>query len=53
MYKTYVDVQNAIIGEIQILREQLAKEKYNTELNKLTEEQLSEIKKIYPKKIVE
>tara|TARA_R110002051_G_scaffold1113_2_gene5630 strand:- start:11 stop:916 length:906 start_codon:yes stop_codon:yes gene_type:complete len=53
MYKTYVDVQNAIIGEIQILREQLAKEKYNTELDKLTEEQQSEIKKIYPKKIVE
>lgn len=53
MYKTYIDVQNAIIGEIQILREQLAKEKYNTELDKLTEEQQSEIKKIFPKKIVE
>ena len=53
MYSTYVEVQNAIIEEIQILREQLAKEKYNTELNKLSEKQQSEIKKTYPKKIVE
>lgn len=53
MYKTYVDVQNAIVGEIQILREQFAKEKYNLEIDNLTEEQLSEIKKVYPQKIVE
>lgn len=53
MYKTYVDVQKAIVGEIQILRKQLAKEKYKTELDKLTEKQLIEIKYIYPQKIVE
>ncbi len=52
-YKTYVDVQNVIAEEINFLREQLAKEKYSNELDKLTEEQLAEIKKIYPQKIVE
>lgn len=53
MYKTYIDVQNAIVGEIRHLRAKLAKEKHNTELDKLTEEQLSEIKKVYPQNIVE
>ncbi len=53
MYSTYIDVQNAILGEIRLLRDKLAKEKYNTELNKLTEEQLSEIKKVYPQNLVE
>ena len=53
MYKTYIEVQNAIVGEIRQLRDKLAKEKYNTELDKLTEEQLSEIKKVYPQNLVE
>jgi len=53
MYKTYIEVQNAIVGEIRHLRGKLAKEKYNTELDKLTEEQLSEIKKVYPQNLVE
>lgn len=53
MYKTYINVKNTIVGEIQILREQLAKEKYNAEFDKLTEKQQSEIKKVYPIKIVE
>lgn len=53
MYRTYIDVQNAIVGEIRHLRDKLAKEKYNTEFDKLTEEQLSEIKKVYPQKLIE
>jgi len=53
MYKTYIEVQNAVVGEIRHLRDNLAKEKYNTELDNLTKEQLSEIKKIYPQKLVE
>lgn len=53
MYKTYMDVQNAIVSEIRHLRAKLAKEKYNMELDKLTEEQLSEIKKVYPQNMVE
>ena len=53
MYKRYMDVQNAIIGEINDLREELAKEKYNTTFNKLTKEQADIIKKIYPENIVE
>ena len=52
-YKNYVEVQNAIVGEIRDLRIQLAKEKYNMDLDSLTEEQLFEIKKIYPQKLVE
>ncbi|WJJ96550.1 ExbD/TolR family protein [Algibacter luteus] len=53
MYRTYIDVQNAIVGEIQHLRNKLAREKYKTELDKLTEEQQSEIKKVYPQKLIE
>lgn len=53
MYKVYIDVQNAIVGEIRVLRKQLAKEKYNKKLDNLTEEQLSEIRKVYPQKLVE
>lgn len=53
MYRTYIDVQNAIVGEIQYLRDKLAKEKYNAELDKLTEEQQFEIKKVYPQKLIE
>jgi len=52
-YKTYIEVQNAMVGEINNLREQLSKERYNVELDKLSEEQFTEIKKIYPQKIVE
>lgn len=53
MYRTYIDVQNAITSEIRHLRENLAKEKYNTELDNLSEEELSEIKKIYPQIMAE
>ncbi len=53
MYKTYVDVQNVINEEIRLLRQQLAQEKYSTELDKLTKEQLFEIKHVYPQKLVE
>ena len=47
-YAKHIDLQKAITEEIQILRKELAKERYNTALDKLTEEQRSEIKKIYP-----
>jgi biopolymer transport protein ExbD len=53
MYKTYIEVQNIIFGEIRSLREQFSKEKYNMELDNLTDEQLTEVKKIYPQKIIE
>lgn len=52
-YKMYIDVQTVIIEEIQYLREKIAKEKYNTALDKLKDEQLNEIKKIYPLIFVE
>jgi Biopolymer transport protein ExbD/TolR len=53
MYKTYIEVQNVIVEEIRHLRENLAREKYNIELDKLSEEQLTEIKKIFPQNIME
>ncbi len=53
MYQTYIDVQNAIVGEIRELREKLAKQKYNSALEDLTKEQLSEIRKIYPQNWIE
>ena len=43
----------AIVGEINYLREKLAKEKYNEELDKLTKDQLAEIKAIYPQNLAE
>ncbi|MCB4800274.1 ExbD/TolR family protein [Neotamlana laminarinivorans] len=52
-YSTFIDVQNAIVGEIRILRETLSKEKYNIELDSLTKEQLSEIRKVYPLNLAE
>ncbi len=52
-YKIYVDVNNAIVEEIQHLREKVSQKKYKMEFKKLTPEQSSEIKKIYPQKIVE
>ena len=53
MYKTYIDVQNAIVGEIKNLRTRLAKEIYNKELDSLTKEEMTEIRKVYPQKLVE
>ena len=52
-YATYIDVQNAVVGEIRILREILSEEKYNIQLDSLTKEQLSEIRKVYPLNLTE
>ncbi len=53
MYRTYVEVQNTITGEIRGLRNSLAKKKYNLEFDKLTQAQMDEVKNIYPQRIVE
>lgn len=52
-YAMYIQVQNAILRAIRELRVQLSKEKYNKELEKLTKEELDEIKKVYPQKIID
>ncbi|MCE2612320.1 hypothetical protein LVD13_04990 [Flavobacteriaceae bacterium D16] len=52
-YGTYLKVQNAIIYEIQNLRENFSKNKYNKRLDELSIQQLSEISKIYPQNLVE
>ena len=52
-YNTIINVQESIVGEIRNLREILSKERYNTGLDSLTKEKLSEIQKIYPQNWVE
>ena len=51
-YGFYVEIQNAIMGEIESLRESLSKKKYNSSLKNLTSEELLEIQKIYPMRII-
>jgi len=53
MYSTYINVQNAVVGEIKKLRTRLAEERYNKELKNLTKEEMTEIKKVYPLKLIE
>lgn len=52
-YSFYLDIQNAITGEIKSLREFLAKKKYNSNLESLTDKELLEIQKTYPIKIID
>ena len=52
IYKSYVDVEKAITGEIDKLRKELAFEKYEKALDSLSKEQLGEIQKVYPKKLI-
>ena len=42
-----------MFSEIRYLREVLAMEKYNLKLDMLNEEELGEVKKIYPLRIAE
>ena len=50
-YKTYLEVENTIISEIEFLRTELALEKYDKSLDDLSEDELNEIKRIYPMNI--
>ena len=52
-YMTFVEVQKSIVNEIRDLREKLSQEKYNTTLDSLTKQQLSEIRKVYPQNWIE
>jgi biopolymer transport protein ExbD len=52
-YGTYIKVQNAIVYEIQSLKENFSKNKYNKSLDELTDQQLSKISKMYPQNLVE
>ncbi|WP_064967204.1 ExbD/TolR family protein [Tenacibaculum ovolyticum] len=51
-YGFYIEVHNAIVGEIKYLRELLANRRFNTKLDSLSDKQLFEIKKVYPEKII-
>ena len=48
LYKSYVDVQDAIVTTIKSLREEAAIERFNKKLDELTKEQLAEIKNDFP-----
>ncbi len=52
-YAVFVVVKDAIFSEIHYLREELAMEKYNLKLDILNEEELGEVKRIYPLRIAE
>ncbi len=47
-FASYIDVQNAISAEINFLRDQLSKEKYNQVFKELSKEQSDDIRKVYP-----
>lgn len=51
-YETYSDVSDAIYEQIHFLREKLAIEMFNKDLESLTKEQLLEIHHIYPQDII-
>lgn len=52
-YGTYIAVQNELVGAINELREELAKEKFGKDYEKLDKDQQKAIKTIYPSKISE
>ena len=52
-YETYVKTQNIIREEINSLRTKYAQEKYEIPLDKLTPEQLEEVKLMYPINIID
>jgi len=52
-YGTYIAVQNELVGAINELREELAKEKFGKPYNDLEKEQQDAIREIYPSRISE
>lgn len=52
-YGTYLAVQNELVGAINELREELAKEKFGMSLGSLSKEQQDAIREIYPQRISE
>ncbi|WP_160129495.1 hypothetical protein [Kordia antarctica] len=52
-YSFYIVVQNEMVGAFEEVRNELAKQKFNSSFDDLTQEQQEEIKKTYPMKIVD
>ncbi len=52
-YGTYIAVQNELVGAINELREELAKEKFGKSFENLERDQQKAIQEIYPQKISE
>ncbi|MCW0482490.1 biopolymer transporter ExbD [Gaoshiqia sediminis] len=52
-YGTYIAVQNELVGAINDLREELAKQKFGKSYEKLDKDQQDAIKEIYPSRISE
>jgi len=52
-YKTYIAVQNELVGAINDLRDELAKQHFGKPYNNLNSDQQSAIQEIYPSRISE
>ncbi|WP_423130470.1 ExbD/TolR family protein [Gaoshiqia sp. Z1-71] len=52
-YGTYIAVQNELVGAINDLREELARQKFGKSYNNLDKDQQDAIKEIYPSRISE
>lgn len=52
-YKAYIAVQNEIVAAYREVRENYAQQTYGKSLEELTEEELNEVKMIYPQKLSE
>lgn len=52
-YKYFIDVQNELIAGFDVVRNELAKEKFNSSFNELQKAEKDEIKKTYPLRIKE
>ena len=52
-YKTYIAVQNELVGAINDLREELAKRKFGKSFAELDRDQQNAVKEIYPSRISE
>lgn len=52
-YDMYIKVQNELVAAYNVLREELAKDKFSMTYDELTEEQRDAIREIYPQRISE
>lgn len=52
-YATYVEVQNTITGQIDLFRERMAQSVFNKSLDNLLPEELAQVRKAYPKNLID
>ena len=52
-YSTYIQVQNVITGQLEAFRARLAQSLFGKTMNDLSPDELAQVKKAYPKNIIE